>query len=91
MAYHTPSNPRFANIYQHAGLGYDDISRLADLAEVPRDQLLKMLLGQPIPESEATRILTAFNECTRQKWTVRALELKVLPDEPVARGDTSNA
>lgn len=75
--------PRLANAFFTSGFTYDDIGAVAERAEIPRDALVRLLLGQPAPRSIVEKIITIINEqgqkCRpRRTWLLEDLDIKML-------------
>ena len=53
---------RLATIFFASGFAYDDLGAVAEQAEISRDELVRMLLGQPVQRANAEKVLSVINE-----------------------------
>lgn len=84
LEHSSPKKPRLVEVYARSGIGYRQIDRVVNMAQVPRFVFNEMLLGQPVAPQDADRVLAIINDLsasdlTSTPWTFENVDIPVLP------------
>jgi hypothetical protein len=75
-----PTKPTFHNLYNFYHLDYDDLQLIASNANVTKQVVNKMFLGDPVKRDDAAAVLAALSKNVNATWTIDMMKIPVLPE-----------
>jgi hypothetical protein len=70
----------FYNLCIMYGLYYDTMLLIAEQANVTKEVIDAMFVGDPVKQSDAVAVLAAFSETVKRAWTMETVKVPVLPE-----------